>query len=248
MDAGDNIAVAQLKAEIAACTRILNDEDILDYSGHVSACLPDRSAFLIQSRHASRAELTPDDLYTLTMDGEILDGPAGTRPVSEFHIHSEIYKARDDVNAVLHAHPDIATLFTIAEGASLVMVKNHGYRWRNGVPTHADSAHINTSELGRELVATMGDSNVALIRAHGIALVAESIPHLLIDGVHFEDNAQALLDSAPLGPPIAMTDAELDIFEQRFNRGDHAVKLWKYYVGRGRKQGLLSGEWDNLVL
>ncbi len=247
MDAGDNVTVARLKAEIAACTRILEDEKILDYSGHVSACLPDRSGFLIQSVHASRAELAPGDLYTLSMDGDILDGPADTRPVSEFHIHSEIYKARDDVNAVLHAHPDIATLFTIARGAKLVMVKNHGYRWRRGVPTHADSAHINTPQLGRELVATMGACNASLIRAHGIVLVAESIPHLLIDGVHFEDNAQALLNSAPLGPPIPVTEEELDIFEQRFDRENHAVKLWKYYVGRGLKSAVLDGDWNGLL-
>ncbi len=38
MDAGDNMTVARLKAEVAACTRLLEDEDILDYSGHVSAC------------------------------------------------------------------------------------------------------------------------------------------------------------------------------------------------------------------
>ena len=247
MDAGDNVTVARLKAEIAACTRILEDENILDYSGHVSACLPDRSAFIIQSRHGSRAELTPDDLYTMTLDGDILDGPADTRPVSEFHIHSEIYRARDDVNAVLHAHPDIATLFTIVRGAKLVMVKNHGYRWRKGVPTHADSAHINTPALGKELVATMGDCNASLIRAHGIVLVAESIPHLLIDGVHFEDNAQALLDSAPLGPPIPMSEQELDIFEQRFDRENHAVKLWKYYVGRGLKSDVLDGDWNGLL-
>jgi len=247
MDAGHNVTVARLKAEIAACTRIFEDEKILDYSGHVSACLPDRSGFLIQSVHASRAELSPDDLYTMTLDGEILDGPADTRPVSEYHIHSEIYKARPDVGAVLHAHPDIATLFTVAKGAKLVMVKNHGYRWRNGVPTHPDTAHINTVELGQELVATLGACNASLIRAHGIVLVAEAIPHLLIDGVHFEDNAQALLDSAPLGEPIPMSEEDLDIFEQRFSRPNHAVKLRKYYVGRGQKSGVLDGDWNNLL-
>ena len=60
----------------------------------------------------------PEDLFTLGFDGEILDGPKGTRPVSEFHIHSEIYKMRPDVNSVLHAHPMVPILFTIAEGAS----------------------------------------------------------------------------------------------------------------------------------
>lgn len=246
MDSIDN-TVARLGLEVAACTRIFNAEGVMDYSGHVSARLPDGSGFLVQSVKASRAGLTPDDLYTLSLEGEILNGPEGTQPCSEFHIHSEIYKARDDVNAVLHAHPDGPILFTIAEGAKLEMVRNHGYRWRNGVPVHPDTAHINSVQLGREMVETLGDCNVVLLRAHGVVLVAESVPTLLIDGIHFEENARAVLELAPLGKPIPMSDAELDIFEQRFDRPHHADKLWTYYVSRGRDDGLIPKDWGNLI-
>ena len=86
------------------------------------------------------------------------DGPAGTTPVSEFHIHSEIYKARPEINSVLHAHPKVPTLFTIAKGAELKIVLNHGYRWRSGVPVHPDTAHIDTPSLGAAMVDSMGDS------------------------------------------------------------------------------------------
>ena len=108
---------------------------------------------------ASRGKLEPKDIFTLGLDGEILDGPAGTVPATEFHIHSEIYKARPEMNAVLHAHPKVPILFTIAEGAKLIMVLNHAHRWRNGVPVHPDSAHIDTVDLGRDMVATMGDQD-----------------------------------------------------------------------------------------
>lgn len=234
-----------LKAQVAACTRIFNHEGVLDYSGHVSARLPDNSGFLVQSVHASRAELAPDDLYTLSFEGDIIDGPTGdkVRPVSEFHIHSEIYKARPDVHAVLHAHPEVPILFTIAKGAELVMVRNHGYRWRSGVPTLADTAHVNTPELGKALAETLDGHNGLLIRAHGIVLVAEDVPSLLIDGVHFDENARAVLEAARLGPPQAMSDAELDIFETRFSRPKHAVKLWKYYTGKSVKGGLIPADW-----
>ena len=243
MAAIPNDPVTRLKHQVAACTRIFNEEDILDFSGHVSARTPERDGFVIQSVHASRAGLEPDDLYTMTIDGAIVDGPKDTRPVSEYHIHSEIYRARPEVNAVLHAHPDVPILFTIVKGARLEMVKNHGYRWRKGVPVHRDTAHVNTSELGRSLVETMGECNAVLIRAHGIVLVAEDVPHLLIDGVHFDENARALLEASRLGPPDPMTDEELDIFEERFDRDAHAVKLWHYYSKRGFSTGLLPGHW-----
>ena len=236
------ITTEQLKFEVATCTRMFNDLGIMDHSGHVTARLPDGN-FVIQGIHASRAQLTPDDLFTVTLDGEILDGPEGTRPASEFHIHSEIYRARPDVNSVLHAHPQVPILFTMAEGAELKMVINHGYRWRTGVPTHPDTAHINSPGLGKAMVETLGDHNAVLLKAHGIVLASENIPSLLIDGIQFERNAKAQIEAMRLGPPIALTDEELDIFEERFDRGNHAIKLWKYYAGRGVEQGLLPGNW-----
>jgi L-ribulose-5-phosphate 4-epimerase len=238
-----NVSVDRQRYAVAACTRMFNDLKILDHSGHVTVRLPDNSGFLIQAVHASRAQLMPEDIFTVAFDGRIIDGPAGTKPASEFHIHSEIYKARPDVNAVLHAHPKVPILFTIAEGAKLVMVLNHGYRWRGGVPVHPDTAHIDTPELGRAMVETMGGANAVLLRAHGIVLVSESIQSLLIDGIHFDRNAQALLDASRLGKPIPMSDAEFDIFEQRFDRPKHGVKLWHYYSGRAIETGVLPEGW-----
>ncbi len=47
----------KLREEVAACTLILNSLDILGYSGHVSARLPDGQHLLIQSFDQSRASL-----------------------------------------------------------------------------------------------------------------------------------------------------------------------------------------------
>jgi L-ribulose-5-phosphate 4-epimerase len=239
------VASAELiKFEVASLTRMFNDLKILDHSGHVSARLPDGN-FLMQGVSASRALLTPEDLFTMTLDGEILEGPQGTRPASEFHIHSEIYKARPDVNAVLHAHPQVPVLFTIAEGAELKMVINHGYRWRKGVPTHPDTAHISSPELGKALVNTLADHNALLLKAHGIVLVSESVSTLLIDGIQFDRNAKTQLEAARLGTPVALSSEELDTFEERFDRPHHADKLWKYYTSRAVDQGVLPGNWVN---
>jgi L-ribulose-5-phosphate 4-epimerase len=241
------VSVDHQRAAIAACTRMFTDQKILDHSGHVSVRLPDNSGFLIQSIHASRARLSPQDIFALTFDGEIIEGPSDTRPVSEFHIHSEIYKARPEVNAVLHAHPKVPVLFTIAEGARLQMVINHAYRWRNGVPVHPDPAHIDTPELGREVVATMGDANALLLRAHGVVLVSEDIQSLLIDGIHFNRNAQAQYEATILGKPIPLSEADFDTFETRFNRAKHGRKLWHHYATCAIEAGTLPDAWRDVI-
>ena len=139
-DGLSNSAVERCKIEVAACTRLLNNEGILGYSGHVSARLPDGETMLIQSFDASRTNLTPEELFVVDFDGNILDGPSDARPVNELELHSEIFRVRKDVNAILHYHPEIATLFTLVEDCPLVPMKNHAARWRSGIPTHPESS------------------------------------------------------------------------------------------------------------
>jgi L-ribulose-5-phosphate 4-epimerase len=247
MDGLSNSTVESLKIEVAACTRLLNSEGILGYSGHVSTRLPDGETLLIQSFDASRSDLIPDELYIVDLDGNVLDGPSDARPVNEVEIHSEVLRARPDINAVLHYHPEVATLFTMVEGIELIPMKNHAYRWASGIPTHPESWHIDTPERGRAMAETLGNHNAVLLRAHGAVLVSEDIPSLMVDAVHFEENAQALYDAARLGTVIPLSAVETSEFGANFKRTNHAVKLWRYYLSRGLESGAIPAEWEETL-
>ena len=110
----------KLREEVAACTLILNSLDILGYSGHVSARLPDGKHLLIQSFDQSRASLRPDDLLICDLDGVVVAGPEGIRAPAEVYLHTEILRARPDVQAVAHFHDDLATTFTIVKNRPLL--------------------------------------------------------------------------------------------------------------------------------
>jgi L-ribulose-5-phosphate 4-epimerase len=242
-------AIERLKIEVAACTRLLNAEGILGYSGHVSARLPDGKSLLIQSFDASRPRLTPDDLFILDLDGNVLEATKdGSRVINELEIHSEVMRVRKDVNAVFHYHPEIATLFTMVEGLELVPFKNHASRWMNGIPIHDDSWHIDTKESGAAMAETLGACNALLLRAHGAVIVAESIPALMTDAVHFEENAQTMYEASKLGKVKPMSAAELQRFQGNFKRDNHVSKLWRYYVGRGVDSGTLPAEWGEMLM
>jgi len=236
-------AIARLKSDIAAATRLLHAEGVLGYSGHIGVRLPDNSGILIQGFKDSRAELTPDEILTVGWDSEVIEGREGSRPPSETVIHTAILKARADVGAVLHCHPPSAILFTLIEDAPFVPVKNHAIRWRDGVPEHPDPGHISSQEQGAALAATLGRHNACLLRAHGAVLVADDARALLIDGIHFEENARALRDAMAIGKLRPLTEAEADLMAGSFNRDHHVAKLWAYYVGRGIKQGVLPESW-----
>jgi len=232
-----------LREQVAACTLMLNELGLLGYSGHVSARLPDGRGFLIQSIDQSRASLTPELLLVCDPDGRLLSGPAGLRPPSEVFMHSEILRVRPDVNSVAHFHHDRTTAFTLVDAPRLVPIKNHAVRWASGIPTHGNPNHVNTPERGRALAATLGVHHAALIRAHGQVVVAENIPALLIDCVHFVENAAAMYDAALLGRIMPLTAEEIASFQLDMKRDNHVSKLWTYYLGLARAKGIVPPDW-----
>lgn len=233
-----------LRFQVAAATLLLNDLGILGYSGHIAARLPGRDALLIQSFEQSRSSVGPDDLLICDFAGEVIAGAPGVRPPSEVYLHCEIFRARADVQAVAHFHHDLTTAFTLVKGISLQPVKNHAVRWASGIPVHADPSHVSDAARGRALARTLGSHHGLLIRAHGQVVVAESVPAVLIDSIHFVENAQAMHYAASLGPVVPLTAAEIANFHNEFNRARHIDKLWEYYVGRGRASGVLPADWE----
>ncbi len=245
--AGSNLdaSITGLRIQLAALTRLLHKEGILTYSGHASVRIPGREAFMIQSINDSRAGIMPEGLVICDLDCKVLEGPPGYRPPREVFIHSEVLRARRDIDCVVHTHSELAAMFTMLEGVELALMKSHAQRWASGIPTHADPSHIMSSKQGRELAATLGQHNGALMRAHGGVLVAESLPALLVDSVHFEENAKAYYQAATIGKVKPLTREEIALIQTvNNNRAQHCYKLWSHYVGMGLDDGTLPQEWN----
>jgi ribulose-5-phosphate 4-epimerase/fuculose-1-phosphate aldolase len=242
-----NSPAGLLPLEVAAVTRLLVAEDILDYSGHVSARIPGRDALLIQIGSTSRAEVTAGSMLVVDYDGKVLEGDG--QPPSELPIHIEVLKARPDVQAVLHSHMELAIAFTMMAGVSLVPMRARASRWKSGIPTHPDPSHIKLHEQGKALARTLGPHHAALMRAHGLVLTAESAQALFVDAVHFKENARALMEVLNAGAkPLALTEAEIEQIERMEMRDWHIKKLWNYYARKGIAEGRLPREWsDSLV-
>lgn len=234
---------AALRRDVTACTRMLVHENILGYSGHISARLPGRDALMIQPGALSRSELDPDKLVIVDFDGKVLAGKENGKPPSEVFIHTEIMKARPDVNAIAHFHPETATLFTLVDDVPFGPVKNHAARWIDGTPTHNDPSHIDTPQSGKALADTLAGYQAALIRAHGAVVVAEDVRALFVDCVHFEENAQALYRAAAIGRVNPLTKQEAEAFMHSFDRPWHSQKLWDYYTGNAIKAGVLDASY-----
>lgn len=81
--------------------------------GNVSVKLED-GTFLATPTGLSKSFVTPDKIVHIDRDGNILEAENGCRPSSEMKMHFRCYEEREDVGAVLHAHPPTATGFAVA--------------------------------------------------------------------------------------------------------------------------------------
>ena len=234
---------ARLRAEVAACSRILVHENILDYSGHVSVRVPGEDAYYIQAGSDPRSDLDPDRLIKVDFEGRVVGG-ASLRPPIEIPIHGEIYKLRDDVQAILHCHMELAIWFTMMEGVQLLPMRARAIRWRSGIPTSHDPSHIKSKEQGQRLANDLGKHHAALMRAHGLVLTAESVPALLGDAIHFDENARAQMQVMQAGRrPIPLSEEEMEMVAATEVRDYHNAKLWSYYLRKGERAGVLPPDW-----
>lgn len=227
---------AELRQQLADCTRMMVMAELLDYSGHISARIPGTDRLLIPGRDASRASISADDILVVDLDGEVLEGngPAPT----ETAIHTGVYRARPDVHVVGHGHPPMSTLFTMVE-RPMIAVRNYGFRFI-GTPVHPDPTHIRTREQGDAVARTLGQCSCCLLRGHGSVVATKSIPEVFLDSLEMEENARSTVHAASLGPLKPITPEEVELLKISFAKNDYRVsKVWEHYQERARLVGFL---------
>ena len=107
----------RLRELLAAAHRVLYHQGLVDYLGHCSVRVPGTDRVLIKPKHSPNVRglgsLRPEDMVVIDLDGNLVDaGAAGATegPPAECFIHTEIYRARPDVSAVVHTHQPAGTL------------------------------------------------------------------------------------------------------------------------------------------
>src|SRR5688572_20091449 len=105
-------AEEQIRADIVeAGRRLYARAYIASNDGNISARLDDHR-LITTPKSVSKGFLTPDMMVIVDYEGRKLSGERD--PSTELPMHLEVYRNRPDVNAVVHAHPPLATGFAVA--------------------------------------------------------------------------------------------------------------------------------------
>ena len=106
--------ISELKDQVCdICHKMWQLGWVAANDGNVSVKLDD-GTFLVTPTGISKSFITPEKLLIVAKDGAIIEGAEGYKPSSEIKMHFRCYEERNDVGAVVHAHPPAATGFAVA--------------------------------------------------------------------------------------------------------------------------------------
>lgn len=209
--------------------------------GHVTRRAPDSPDRLYMKPAAmGLEEISASDLIEVDLDGRKV---GGERPRhSEVFIHTEIMRARPEVNCVVHTHPPHAVAFG-STNRPLLPVGHEGSLFVEGLPVFSETTDlIVTRELGEALAGTLGGSNAALLQNHGLVAVGRNVAEAVMTAVVLERACRVQLLADTMGGAKAWTDPrEALIKKERIyrpwaleNAFDYYVRRVRFLEGRGR--------------
>jgi ribulose-5-phosphate 4-epimerase/fuculose-1-phosphate aldolase len=199
--------------DLVAANRILYRQGVVDGFGHVSVRHPARPDHFLMSAAKAPGRVTAEDIMEFDLEGKPIDGR--NRPIySERFIHSEVYKARPDVNAAVHSHSPAVVPFSVTQ-VPLRPVHNTASFLAPEVPVFEmrkaagmTNNLVTDSARGKALVEVLGDRPVALLRGHGNVVVGPDLRRTVSRAIYTEVNARMLLQAMMLGGPITFIDPE----------------------------------------
>ena len=215
--------------DVVAANRILYRQGVVDGFGHISIRHPDRKDRFLMSASLAPGRVSQADIMEFDLDAQPID-QRGRSIYSERFIHSEIYKARPDVNAVLHSHSPTVIPFSVSQVPMRPMLNSAGFLAPN-VPVFemrhvagSGSLLVTDGMRGRALAETLGDRPVALMRGHGNVVVGPTVQRVVARAIYTEVNARQLSTALSFRKPIKYIEPYEMLDPQRL--GD-SWEVWK---------------------
>ena len=231
---------AALAKKVALSCQILAKLGLFkETTGHVSARSGDGKHMLIRGRGKDETGLlftTVKDVVLADFDGQRMAKDGILKPPNESCIHGELYKAHPNVGAVVHAHPASIVLTSMA-GIDLRPIFG-GYDPRamrlaiRGIPVYRSSLTLHSKEQVHEMMKTMGQSDVCILRGHGAVVCGKDVEEATITAIKLDHLAKLNLQAASLGKLPAISEEDQEAFMTRRSGGmggGGAETLWRFY-------------------
>lgn len=223
----------ELRQLLSLAGKILVAEGQDDFTrGHISARLPDQPArFLMKPHSIGLDEITADNILTIDLEGEVVAGTG--RRHSEVYIHSEVYKARADVNCVIHSHPPHAVALS-ATGRPIRAYSQPGALFYEALGVYDGSISlIRSREMGAAVATALGPHRAALLKNHGIVAAGATVEETVVTALMLENAAEVqMIVEAARDPAPEFPRADIENLKSQLSRPDQFRINFDYLARR----------------
>lgn len=228
--------------DLVDANRILYALRVLDGYGHVSARQAARPDRFWLSRSLAPGLVAAADIMQHDLDGNAVEA-SGRRPYVERFIHSEIYRRRPDVHAIVHSHSPAVIPFGVTPVPLRPIFHMSAFIGAE-VPVFeirdvagATDMLISNQSLGAAFALFLKDNPAVLMRGHGSVAVGNSLPQAVFRAYYLEVNARLQAEAMRLGTINFLTPEEAVLAaaanDQHVSR---TWELWKHELRKAEKK------------
>jgi L-fuculose-phosphate aldolase len=149
---------------VNVCHRVYDKGFVSATDGNISARL-ENGSILATPTAINKGMVSPDDLVVVDRAGNLISDQR--RPSTEFQMHLYIYRERQDVQAVVHAHPPYATGFATARIPLTECLFPEVIVGLGAIPL-AQYATPSTTEVVESIAPFVQEANAILLANHGV--------------------------------------------------------------------------------
>lgn len=183
--------------------------------GNVSERVPDSDWIVIKPSGVTYADLTPESLVVVDLDGSVVDGELS--PSSDTATHAYVYRSMEWVGGVAHTHSPYATAWA-ARGKSIPCVLTAIADEFGGDIPLGPFARIGGEEIGQGIVETLegSRSRAVLMRSHGVFTIGKDAREAVKAAVMCEDAARTVLLAQTMGDLERLDQDDIDALHDRY--------------------------------
>lgn len=147
-----------------------------------------------------------EDITVTDLDGNIIEGIR--KQSSDLKTHLQIYKAKEEINGIIHTHSSFASCFAVLNESIPVTSTTMANEIGGEVPV-SKYAPVGSDELGEYIVEKIGDQKAVLLESHGVFAYGENVNHALTAAVMLEDAAKVYYLAKSIGSPKPLPEEEI---------------------------------------
>lgn len=222
---------AELCHRLAVACQVLANEGLGDMIwGHASVrSQDDPNVVLIKPHKMGLEEIRPEDIIAVNLAGERI---LGDRPKHiETYIHTEIMRARPDIQSVVHVHASSTVVFSALQ-AVLQPIGHEGALFHKSLAMFRETTDlITTPARGSAVARTLGGSDALILQNHGLVTASDTLEGAVLRAIFLDKACRAQLTAMSSGSiQYLSSDEDCDSKRRNLLSDDQVSAAYAYLV------------------